>query len=65
MNAKWRAGTRIRVTINLNQKHALKMCREHTHPNMNETLNDVIYRYDKASCMDSIDRFMRLILRRG
>ena len=63
MNAKWRAETSTFVSINLNQKHVLKIVSWAYTPSMNEASNHVIYRYDKTSCTGSVDRFMRLILR--
>jgi len=63
MNAKWYVETSTRVSINLNQKHALKNpCREHMHTWVgNEAASKADM--DKTSYTSSIYEFMGLVHR--
>ena len=64
MSVKWHAGISIRVSINPNHKHTLKIVSwAQAYLSKNETSNDGIIRCDKTSCTGSVDRFMRLIPR--
>ena len=61
-NAKWRAGISKRVSINLNEKHALKIVsRLQAHMNMTEASSNQKNKCDKTHCTGSVDKFMRLI----
>ena len=60
MNAKWRVGINIHVSINLNQQHALNTVSWANTSEHEETSSDKMYISDKTSCTGSVDRFMRL-----